>query len=52
MKSVESVKHFLCNSIGTNPISDAKIQLDTVGNTQTDVKLLIDSGGSESDLAV
>ena len=30
------------------PYIDAKIQLDTVGNTQTDVKLLIDSGGSES----
>ncbi len=30
------------------PYIDAKIQLDTIGNKLTDVKLLIDSGGSES----
>ena len=30
------------------PYVDAKIQLDTIGNKLTDVKLLIDSGGSDS----
>jgi hypothetical protein len=30
------------------PYIDAKIQLDTIGKTLTDVKLLIDSGGSEA----
>lgn len=30
------------------PFIDAKVQLDTIGNTLTDVKLLIDSGGSDA----
>ncbi len=30
------------------PYIDAKVQLDTVGTTLTDVKLLIDTGGSEA----
>ena len=30
------------------PYVDAKVQLDSIGNQQTDVKLLIDLGGSES----
>ena len=30
------------------PYIDAKVQLDTIGNTLTDVKLLIDTGGSEA----
>lgn len=30
------------------PYINAKVQLDTIGNTLTDVKLLIDTGGSES----
>ena len=30
------------------PFIDAKIKLDTIGNTLTDVKLLIDTGGSEA----
>lgn len=30
------------------PYIDAKVQLDTLGNTLTDVKLLIDTGGSEA----
>jgi len=30
------------------PYIDAKVQLDTIGDTYTDVKMLIDTGGSES----
>lgn len=30
------------------PYIDAQVQLDTIGNTLTDVKLLIDSGGSDA----
>ena len=30
------------------PYIDAKIQLDTIGDKKTDVKLLVDSGGSEA----
>jgi hypothetical protein len=30
------------------PYIDAQVQLDTVGNTLTDVKLLVDSGGSDA----
>ncbi|NVK53723.1 MAG: aspartyl protease family protein [Flavobacteriaceae bacterium] len=33
---------------GNKPYINAQVQLDTVGNKQTDVKLLIDSGGSSA----
>ncbi|WKD86949.1 hypothetical protein KCTC32516_02329 [Polaribacter huanghezhanensis] len=47
-KKCRKCQSFPLQFFRNKPYIDAKIQLDTVGNTVTDVKLLIDTGGSEA----
>jgi len=48
LKRCRKCETFPLNFYRKKPFIDAKVQLDTIGNKLTDVKLLIDSGGSDA----
>jgi len=48
LKRCRKCETFPLNFYRKKPFIDAKVQLDTIGDKLTDVKLLIDSGGSDA----
>lgn len=48
IKRCKKCETFPLNFYRKKPFIDAKVQLDTIGDKLTDVKLLIDSGGSDA----
>ena len=48
LKRCKKCETFPLNFYRKKPFIDAKVQLDTIGDKLTDVKLLIDSGGSDA----
>ena len=48
LKRCKKCETFHLNFYRKKPFIDAKVQLDTIGDKLTDVKLLIDSGGSDA----
>ena len=48
LKRCRKCETFHLNFYRKKPFIDAKVQLDTIGDKLTDVKLLIDSGGSDA----